>query len=223
MRLIFVDEQNSELTTLYTCTVALTKICYSVSETSSGQILVGGSRGFDICSSDGRIVRSVGEPTGDIFSIQYYNFNIYTLCKEPKPSNKRYVIVFDAIDYSEIWRWSVPEFAYISNMAVSNNKVYISDPDNAQLCVYSLNGTHITNIKHSTFSTPNHLSISTPDSIIISDLGANKVHKLDSRTDTITWTCTDVSNPRGVCCDTNGDVWVWSKSTKSIFILSELG
>ena len=136
---------------------------------------------------------------------------------------KRYVIVFNSDDYSEVRRWSVPNYKYISNIAVSNNKVYVSDTDNKQLCVYSLTGTPITNIKHSTFSSLDYLSISTPDSILISDRAANKVHKLNSRTDTITWTCTDVSNPRGVCCDTNGDVWVWSNSTKSIFILSESG
>ena len=220
MWLIFVDGQSSEQVTLYICAVSLNDTCYSVSETPAGQILVGRVQGFDICTRDGEIVRSVSVSTGNINSIQFYNSNIYTLCKEPTPATKRYVIVFNSDDYSEVRRWSVPDYEYISNIAVSNNKVYVSDTDNKQLCVYSLTGTPITNIKHSTFSKPVHLSISTPDSIIISDCGANKVHKLDSRTDTITWTCTDVRDPRGVCCDTNGDVWVWSRSTKSIYILS---
>ena len=131
--------------------------------------------------------------------------------------------MFNSDDYSEVRRWSVPAYKHITNIAVSNNKVYVPDIDNKQLCVYSLTGTPITNIKHFTFSTPNYLNISTSDSIIISDFAASKVHKLDSRTDTITWTCPCVRHPGVVCCDTNGDVWVWSNCTKSIFILSESG
>ena len=218
--LILTDDRSSQQTTLNNCSVTLTKRCYSVSETPTGLILVGRDDGFDICNSDGRIVRSVNVSTGHIVSIQYCNSEIYTLCMKGEYGPKRYVLVFNSDDYSEVRRWSVPDYKYISNIAVSNNKVYVSDTDNKQLCVYSLTGTPITNIKHSTFSSLDYLSISTPDSILISDWGANKVHKLDSRTDTITWTCTDVSIPRGVCCDTNGDVWVWSKSTKSIYILS---
>ena len=186
----------------------------------TGEVLVGRGRGFDIVSSDGRIVKSVSVSTGNIISIQFYNNEIYTLCIEPPPSTKRYVIVFNRDHFNELRRWSVPDYKFISNIAVSNYKVYVSDTDNKRIRVYSLTGAHINFVNSSTFNSPVHLSVGSGCSVIISDYWADKVHKLDSRTDTITWTCPDVRDPTGVCCDTNGDVWVWSDSTKSIYVLS---
>ena len=96
--LIFVDEHNAEQATHYTRTVAVTKVCYSVSETSSGQLLVGGNGGFYICNNGGGIVRFVSVSTGHIHSIEFYNNKIYTLCMEGAKGPKRYVIVFNSDD-----------------------------------------------------------------------------------------------------------------------------
>ena len=62
--------------------------CYSVSETPTGLIFVGRDRGFDICGSDGRIVRSVGVSTGHILSIQYYNSDIHTVYREKEQTKE---------------------------------------------------------------------------------------------------------------------------------------
>ena len=134
--------------------------------------------------------------------------------------DSRYVSVYDGINYKEERKWQVPSYKRMSNMVVNNKKVYVSDPHNKRLCVYSPAGESITKVSHKIFRQPDHLAICASDSIIISDPGANRVSKLYIIENTITWTCTEVESPRGVCCHISGGVFVWSQSTKSLFLLS---
>ena len=70
-----------------------------------------------MCNSEGRIVRPVDVATGSITSIQYYKDCIYTLCIELAAGANRHVIVYDN-SYTELRRWSVADYEYISNIAV---------------------------------------------------------------------------------------------------------
>jgi len=190
-----------------------------VSESSSG---VGGS-GYEIA-------RSVAiEGAGVAWFLQRYENRIYTLCDV---NYQLQVVVFDANTYAEVDRWPVPEVViFFARLAVCDEKVYIADQIHKQLCVFSTDGKHLTNIKqftytyitHSSFIKPFALSVCPPHSIIICDYLANRVHKLDTRTHNIIWSSTAVKRPSAVCCDhTRGEVWVWSHYT--MFILdSETG
>jgi len=222
-----------------------------VTDGGGHNILVGREGGFDVLDtskvsessssvggSGHEIVKSVTiEGGGTAWSIQKYNNCIYTLCKV---NSQLQVVVFDANTYVELKRWSVPEIVpeivpYLTKLAVCDEKVYITDPpyrqrcttypNDKQLCVFSTDGKHLTNITHSSFIEPSALSVCPPHGIIIRDPQANRVHKLDTRKDDIIWSSTAVKIPGAVCCDnTRGEVWVWSHDTDSMFILdSETG
>jgi len=213
----------------------MNQICYDVTDWE-GKMLLGRNHRFDVVDSrvspdtserggqsrSHRVLKSVSiADSGNINSIQYYNNQIYTLCKEKKPGTKRQVIVFDS-EYREVRRWSVPDYKHISQLAVCNNKVYVSDPNNKQLCVYSAtSGTLLSTLPNPLFVSPLYLNICPPHSLLISDCLANRVHRLDCRSDIITWTSAVAKNPRGIALDHTGrEVWVYSKATKSLFILN---
>jgi len=183
------------------------------SKVSESSISVGGS-GYEI-------VESVTiEGGGFVRSIQKYENFIYTLCYGV--IDQLQVVVFDANTYAEVKRWSVPElvpYPY-ARLAVCDEKVYITDRRHKQLIVFSTDGKHLTNITHSSFIHLFALSVCPPHSIIMCDLSANRVHKLDTTTDDIIWSSTAVKGPVAVCCDhTSGEVWVGSSNTDSMFIL----
>ena len=202
------------------CNIITSAPCHDVSEKPNGQILVGRNRGFDVCNIDGGVCESVELNTGCILCIQHYDEFIYALHLELE--SKREVIVFDSNTLGEIKRWALPDYKHMSKLVVVDNKVYVSDPYNLQLCVYSVAGSLITIFHHSTFNAPDLICVSAPESIIVSDKGANKVHKLNAKHDTVTWTCTDVKASMGVCCDTVGNVLAWSELTRSIYIISSM-
>jgi len=213
----------------------MSQICYDVTDWA-GKMLVGRNDGFDVVDSrvspdtserrghsrSHRVLKSVSTAdSGNIVSIQYYNNHIYTLCADKSLGSKRQVIVFDS-EYSEVRRWPVPDYWLISQLAVCSNKVYVSNPDNKQLCVYSAtSGTLLPPVSNPLFVRPAHLNICPPHSVLISDCIANRVHRLDCRYDTITWTSTEVNNPRSIALNhTSEEVWLYSKATKSLFILN---
>jgi len=186
------------------------------SEVSESSSSVGWS-GYEIVKS------AAIEEGGFVWSIQRYENCIYTLCEV---NDQLQVVVFDANTYVEVNRWSVPKLEPRGlSLAVCDEKVYIVDLEHKQLCVFSTDGKHLTNIAHSSFIEPSALSVCPPHSIIICDPQANRVHKLDTTTDDIIWSSTAVKEPVAVCCDhTHGEVWVWSSDTKPLFILdSETG
>jgi len=211
---------------------------YDVTDGGGQNILVGRWGGFDVLdtskvsessSSVGgsgyEIVKSVAIEGADfVRSIQRYENCIYTLCVV---NNQFQVVVFDANTYVEVKRWYVPEIVPgNARLAVSDEKVYITDLTHNQLIVFSTDGKHLTNITHSSSIKPSALSVCPPHSIIICDYEANRVHKLDTTTDDIIWSSTAVKSPSTVCCDdTSGEVWVWSLyHAQILFILdSETG
>lgn len=193
--------------------------CYCVSETPEGQLLVGRKGGFDIISSDGEVVRSVSVPTGDIHSAQYYDGCLYALHYE-STKRLRQVIVFDSENYSEQRRWSRPYSWHAPSIAVSNDKVYVSDPDRGFLCVCSLTGTNTINHYSRTYKTPMQLSVSEPDCIIISDYSANIVKKLNCRTEKMVCLYDGPERHGDQCCDDDGNVWVWLCESRSLSVLS---
>jgi len=155
---------------------------------------------------------------GFVESIQKYENCIYTLSEV---NNLVQAVVFDFEKYAEVKRWPVPKLEPRGlSLAVCDEKVYITDHTHKQLCVFSTDGKHLTNIAHSNFIWPSALSVCPPHSIIICDLSASRVYKLDTRTHDIIWSSTAVKRPLAVCCDhTSGEVWVWSHYTNSLFIL----
>jgi len=209
---------------------------YDATISGGHNILASGQKGFDVLntskvfessSSVGESGYGIGESVrigdGVMRSIQRYENCIYTLCGV---NDQLQVVVFDANTYVEINRWSVPEVvSYIARLAVCDEKVYITYPRHKQITVFSTDGEHLPNITHSSFIKPSALSVCPPHSIIISDLLANTVHKLDTTTDDIIWSSTAVEKPDAVYCDhTRGEVWVLSHNTDSLFILdSETG
>ncbi|XP_067944369.1 uncharacterized protein [Watersipora subatra] len=208
-----------EQPTLGQCDTILADPCYSVDVTPTGEVLAGGNEEFTVCDSEGSLVKTVSVSDGSIISIQWYKDCIYTLCCEQGKGSKREVIVYDGSSYDELRRWSVPNYVQITQLAVTNDKVYVADPKHHQLCVYSLTGEPADPIYHAAFRTPDYLAISHPEGIIVSDWGADKVHSL--RNDgTIRWTSSKVADPGGVCCDASNDVWIWSDSSRALFLLS---
>jgi len=164
-----------------------------------------------------KTVKTAG--SSSILSLQSHDNHIYTLCAEDSVRASRKVIIFDG-EGREMKTWSVPDYEYVSSLTVSNNKVYVSDPDSKRVCVYSMLGTQIGYISNASFHTPLHLNICPPHSLLISDCKANRVHRLDCRSDTITWTSAVVKKPRGIAVDHTGiEVWVWSDTIKAIVIL----
>ncbi|XP_067940300.1 uncharacterized protein [Watersipora subatra] len=214
--------------TIESCTVIMDKPCYSVTETSKGQLAVGRNGGFDILDSEGKFIRAVEVYNINIHSVQEYDGNMYTLCREPL-SSKRHVIVFSSSSYQEIKRWPVPDCNHISQLAVGNNMVYVSDSENRRLSVYPVdyryskfflrNQTPIYTT-HNSFSTPDYLASCPEDSIAISDWKASKVQLRCLNDDTVTWTSSAVSEPIGICSGARQDIWVWSDSSKSLIRLS---
>jgi len=172
------------------CSAVMSQWCYDVTEWE-GKMLVGRNDGFDVVDSkvspdtserggqsrSHRVLKSVSTAdSGGIISIRYYNNQIYTLYKEKPPGTKRQVIVFDS-EYREVKRWSVPDFKFISQLAVCNNKVYVSDRDNKQLCVYSAtSGKLLSTLSNPLFVSPEYLNICPPHSLLISDCLANRVY-----------------------------------------------
>ena len=208
-----------ERPTLGKCDTVLADWCYSVHVTPAGEILAGGNRKFTVCNRKGSVVRTVSVSDGHVNSIQWYKNCIYTLCITPKIGSKRKVMVYDGMSYNELRRWSVPNYEFISQLAVTNDKVYVADPEHHQLCVYSLTGETSDPISHAVFSRPNYLAISHPEGITVSDCHGNKV--LSLRNDgTMRWTSSKVADPRGVCSDASNNVWTWSRSSKVLFLLS---
>ncbi|XP_067939836.1 uncharacterized protein [Watersipora subatra] len=208
-----------EQTTLGNCDTVLADTCYSVDGTSTGEILAGGNNKFIVCNSEGSVVKTVSVYDGNITSIQWYKDCIYTLCKAKKPGCKREVIVYDGKSYNELRRWSVPDYAYTSQLAVTNDKVYVADSEHHQLCVYYLTGETADPFLHAIFTSLNYLATSHPKGIIVSDFIEDEVHSL--RNDgTIRWTSCKVADPKGVCCNTSQDVLTWSSSSRVLFLLS---
>jgi len=210
---------------------------YDVTDSGGHNILVGRWGGFDVLGTSkvSESSSSVGESAyetesikiegaGFVRSIQRYENCIYTLCRV---NYQLQVVVFDANTYAEVKRWFVTEpVPYATKLAVSDEKVYITDHTHKQITVFSTDGKHLTNITHSIFIEPLGLSVCPPHSIIICDPLANRVHKLDTTTHDIIWSFTAKEGPVAVCCDhTCGEVWVWSLiGTKSLSILdSETG
>jgi len=208
-----------------------------VADGGGHNILVSRRRGFSVLdtskvSKSSSSVRKSGygigesvriEGSGFVWSIQKSENCTYTLCEV---SGQVQVVVFDANTNVEVKRWPVPELTLdVARLAVYDEKVYIVDEIHEQLRVFSTDGKHLANIRHSSFIWPSALSVCPPHSIIICDPSANRVHKLDTRTHDIIWSSTAVKSPSTVCCDdTRGEVWVWSSDTKSLFILdSETG
>ena len=183
-------------------------------------MLLSGNGGFSVIGKDGRATARINTSNSLFTGIQFYDDRIYILSVGDETNGYlRDVLVFESSGYySEVESWSVPAREGVCSLAVINDKVYV--PDGKQLCVYSLTGTLITKIKHSSFSSPECLSPSPSESIIISDCEAEKVHKLNCKEEKITWTCSDVKEPKGVCCSNTGDVWVWSDDTNSLNLLS---
>lgn len=204
------------------CKVVTKRTSYDLDFTSSGDLLLAGNRSFDICNTNGEVLRTVPNPEGDYTSIQYYKGRIYTLLKEPKGSSKRRVIVFDAITYNEVKRWELPDYAYVSMLAVSNDKVYVVDSDSKKIKIYSLTGEHKTDFFHSAFRNPVYMCNCPPDGILLSDWSAGIVYKMECRTDKIAWQF-KVDNPRGVYCDKKGIVWIWSSKERALYLRSPDG
>lgn len=204
------------------CDLVTKKTCYDLDATPHGDMLFAGNRGFDICDQNGKVVRSVPTKEGDFTSIQYYKGKIYTLLKEPKGSNKRRVVVFDATTYQETSRWELPDYGYVSMLAVSNDKVYAVDSDAKKVKIYSLTGNPKSDFHHSGFKNPGYMCACPPDGVLIADWSAGVVYKVECSTDKIVWEW-KVTTPRGVYCDKLGNVWTWSSKEKAYFLRSSDG
>ncbi|XP_067930323.1 uncharacterized protein [Watersipora subatra] len=204
------------------CNVISKKTCYDLDITPSGDMLFASNRAFHICNTNGEVLRSIATDEGDFTSIQYYKGRIYTLMKEPKGSNKRRVVVYDAKTYQEVVRWELPNFAYISMLAVSNDKVYVVDADAKKIKIYSLTGQAKPDFFHAAFRNPVYMCCCAPDGILLTDWSADIVYKIECSTDKIAWQF-NISSPRGVYCDKKGMVWVWSSKEKAIYIRSADG
>lgn len=204
------------------CNVISKKTCYDLDITPSGDMLFASNRAFHICNTNGEVLRSIATDEGDFTSIQYYKGRIYTLMKEPKGSNKRRVVVYDAKTYQEVVRWELPNFAYISMLAVNNDKVYVVDADAKKIKIYSLTGQAKPDFFHAAFRNPVYMCCCAPDGILLTDWSAGIVYKIECSTDKIAWQF-NISSPRGVYCDKKGMVWVWSSKEKAIYIRSADG
>lgn len=204
------------------CIVIKTKTCYDLTYSPSGDVLLAGNRGFDICDRNAVVQRSVLSTQGDFTSIQYYKDKIYTVLKEPKGSNKRRVIVYSTPRYTECTRWELPDYGYVSMLAVSNDKVYVVDSDAKKIQVYSLKGDLITDFHHSSFKNPVYMSSCSDNGVLLSDWSAGIVYKIDTTADKVVWQF-KVATPRGVHCDQAGNVWVWSSKEKALYLRSADG
>lgn len=199
------------------CQVVTAKWCYDVSPSSLGGLLVGRVAGFDIVSDEAEIIKSVSTGTEAVVSIQHYNDKIYTVSLSG--NNHQQVMEFDTSDYWETQRWSVSYVQHLSKLAVSNDKVYVTDPQKQVLQVYNLTGEIIKYIKHQTFENPVYFYLITPGNVLISDCKpSNRLYKLNCSEDKVVWSC-DIDQPVGICCDRRGDIWVWSDKTRTLFVL----
>lgn len=201
------------------CEIVSKKTCYDIETTPSGQIILAGNRSLDICDRNGKVQRTVFSPEGDFTSIQYFKGHIYTLLKEPKGSNRRKVIVFETPSYKESCRWNLPDYGFVSMLAVSNDKVYVVDSDAKRVKVYSLVGKLITDFQHTNFKNPVYMSDYLDNGVLLSDWSAGVVYKIDSIEDRVEWNF-KVATPRGIHCDKRGNIWVWSSRDKVLVLRS---
>lgn len=219
---LFEATDLSKISLSASCDIITPKTSYDIDITPSGDILLAGNRGFNVCDKNGNILRSVPNNKGDFTSIQYYKGRIYTLLKEPKGSNKRYVIVYSAKDCKECCQWKLPDYGFVSMLAVSNDKVYAVDSDSKKVKIYSLSGNSLTDFYHSLFKNPVYMSKCAPDGVLLADWSAGLVYKIDCATDKIAWQF-EVESPRGVYCDRSGNVWIWSSKEKMLVLRSADG
>lgn len=198
------------------CKVVNPKTCYDLDITPTGDILLASNRAFHICNASGEIARTIPSEEGDYTSIQYYKGRIYTLLKEPKGSSKRRVIIYDSGSYREVTRWELPDYAYVSMLAVSNDKVYAVDSNSKKVKIYSITGAPKPDFYHAAFRNPVYMSSCPPDGVLLADWSAGIVYKIECSTDKIAWQLS-INSPRGIYCDKMGIVWVWSSKDKAIY------
>lgn len=204
------------------CKIISTKTCYDLDIMKTGEILLGIGKGFDIIDQGGKVLRSVKFKTGNANSIQYYKRKIYVLVASSTSTKERWIYVYSLPDYKEETHWELPKFGYISQMAVSNDKVYVVDPDNKKVKIYSLTGEAKPDFDHSAFRNPIHLARCPPDGVLLSDWSAGIVYKIECSTDKIIWEF-KVTNPRGVFCDRLGNSWVWAYKEMAFHLRSADG
>ncbi|KAF6040684.1 hypothetical protein EB796_001013 [Bugula neritina] len=205
------------------CEVISDKKCYDLDVIPSGQILIGKKDGFDICDKNGKVLRSVKVNGFSITTVQYYKSKIYTLAKDyTKDSKKRKVMVFEMPNYTESASWSLPDFGYISMLAVNNDKVYVVDCDAKKVKVYSLTGKQISDFSHSGFIDPIYMSSCPPDGVLVTDWQTGLVYKINCMNDQLAWEF-KVNEPRGVFCDKLGNIWVWARKSKELVLRSSDG
>lgn len=204
------------------CTVVSKKTCYDMDSLPSGGVLLAGNRSFDICDRSGKITRTIFSKEGDFTSIQCYKQKVYCLLKEPKGSNRRFVIVFDMDTYTECNRWQLPDYGFVSMLAVNNDKVYVVDSDKKKVIVYNLDGSTYTEICHAEFKNPVYMCPYHPNGVLISDWSAGMVYKIDCVKDEVDMSF-KVPTPRGVYSDKFSNIWVWSSKEKALYLRSADG
>ena len=197
--------------------------CYAVDRMPNGDVLLAGYYGFDVSNTKGEILKEVKSKEGHYTGIQYYKGKIYCLLKNSsKGSLKRSVVVHDIPSYEVVNKWSLPDYEFVSMLAVSNDKVYAVDINAKRVKIFSLTGEPKNDFLHPSFLKPIYMSRCAPDGVLLADLAAEKVHKIDCSTDKIVWSF-DLKSPRGVYCDKQGNIWVWSSSKKAYFVRSSDG
>ncbi|XP_067931377.1 uncharacterized protein [Watersipora subatra] len=214
------DISNVKLDPNYTTTSV--KNAYAVDLLPDGTLIVASTGGFYNMNDRGEVIKKNETNEGDFTGIQYYKGKIYCLLKERKGSNKRRVLAYNMSDYKEVARWELPEYAFISMLAVSNDKVYAVDIANKRVRVFTLIGEPKADFVDPSFQKPIYMSRCAPDGVLLADLASEQVHKIDCSTDKIVWSFSRKS-PRGVYCDKDGNIWVWSSKDKAFWIRSSDG
>ncbi|XP_067944224.1 uncharacterized protein [Watersipora subatra] len=204
------------------CEIASRKTCYDMDVLPSGHVLCAGNRSFDVCDRTCKIVRTIFSREGDFTSIQFYKGHVYALLKEPKPSKIRRVIVFLQSTYQEKRRWDLPEYGFVSMLAVSNDKVYVIDNAARKVNVYGLNGDFLQSISHAAFKNPVYMCPVADHGVLVADWSTGAVFKINSTNETIDDEF-HVPSPRGVYCDKFGNWWVWSSKDRSMYLRSADG
>jgi len=96
--------------------------------------------------------------------------------------------------------WSLPRNRFYG-IAITGNRMIVSDGDSQSLVLYSLNGEVVNTLPCPLLTdTPVHLSAADNNSVIISQCNSSLVYKANISSGGIIWHCEEMAKPRGVTC-----------------------
>ena len=119
------------------------------------------------------------------------------------------------------------DFVKPAGLMIDGNKIYISDVDKNQIVVCDLNGTKILAFgskgdKDGQLNSPNAV-LHVGSKIYVTDTGNDRLQVFDEQGKFLLKASTELANPRGLCVDPQGNIYVVSNLTSKVVVFNSKG